>query len=132
MIPLLSALPWRLIGAAAAVAAVLGGIGYYGHTRYQAGYAARSAEIVAAATKADEKYQKARRARGEPLYRDLLSYRPDPKTLVTYVQTPAPVTACPRLGTEFLRQYNAIAAGQIPAGAVPGAASGDAAVRPDR
>lgn len=40
MIPLLSALPWRLIGAGAAVVAVLSGAWHYGHTRYEAGEAA--------------------------------------------------------------------------------------------
>lgn len=38
--PPLSALPWRLIGAGAAVVAVLGGAWHYGHTRYEAGEAA--------------------------------------------------------------------------------------------
>jgi hypothetical protein len=103
-----------LVGAVAALVIVTGA---YLKGRHDGKYAERTRTSVAA-VKADERYQKARRARGEPLYRDLLNYRPAPETLI--VRVPAQVThegetpACFDRSDEFWRLYNDIADGKSP------------------
>lgn len=109
-----------LVGAVAALVIVTGA---YLKGRHDGKYVERTRTSVAA-VKADERYQKARRARGDPALRELLTYRTsEPERLVVRVPVEVPdgTTTYPaeRMGPEFLREYNALAAGQIPADAVP-------------
>lgn len=108
-----------LVGAVAALVIVTGA---YLKGRHDGKYAERTRTSVAA-VKADERYQ-ARRPRGDPALRELLTYRThEPERLVVRVpvEVPSGTTTYPaeRLGPEFLREHNALAAGQIPADLVP-------------
>lgn len=121
MIPL--DLPWRLIGAVATLALLIGGVAYFGHVRYKAGYAAHQAEVAQVAREADERYR-ARRPRGDPALRELLTYRAEPERLV--VRVPVQVnhdgdgeSSCLDRSDEYFRMYNELAGGKVPAGTVP-------------
>lgn len=109
----------RLVGAVAALVIVTGA---YLKGRHDGKYVERARTSVAA-VKADERYQ-ARRPRGDPALRELLTYRTsEPERLVVRVpvEVPGGTTTYPaeRMGPEFLREFNALAAGQIPADTVP-------------